>query len=113
VLALLCTACTKHGGFLDHAIGGTVAVAQSDGRCDGAGVAVSEGTRVTLTDSGGKVLGTAHLGAAHPDGHRCVYLFSFTGIPSSDRYSVSVAGHTSSYTLSELQLKNWFVNLRG
>ena len=114
MLALLCTACAKHGGFLEHAVGGTVAVARSDGRCDERG-GVSEGTRVTIAGPEGNVLGTTHLGAARSDDarQRCVYLFGFTGIPSSDRYWLSVAGRTSSYTQAELQLKNWFVNLTG
>jgi len=113
VLALLCTACAKQGGWLKHAVGGTVAVAQADGRCDDRGV--SKGTRVTISGSEGKLLGVTHLGAAQPDEgrHRCVYRFAFTGIPSSDRYSLSVAGRTSIYTQADLQLKNWFVNLTG
>jgi hypothetical protein len=74
---------------------------------------IRTGTQVTVSDAGGKVIGTTSLTGGTMDAKGCHFTFAVPSIPKSDFYKVEVSHRGAlSYSYSELQQRNWTIETK-
>jgi hypothetical protein len=93
-------------------------LAQVGSACSGQGdhADIHAGTKVTVTDADGRVIGVGALGAGRPGeiGQEvCHFEFEIDGIPEVPVYRIGLERHGSlRYSLVQMKLQNWSIQLQ-